>query len=441
MNLSLEEIIKASQAQLLHCKSKEGVFSLSTDSRNIDSSNIYLPLKGEKFDGHNFIKDALTKGAAGYFTNDKNIVEENAEFVLYVPDTLEAYLKIALFYKEKIKPMTVAITGSSGKTTTKEMMACVLGEEYKIHKSPLNYNNEVGLCQTLLSMPVGTEVVILEMGMRGLGEIELLSKYSRPDIAIVANTGSAHVGRLGSVQNIAKAKCEIAKHLHDEGFLFAHDTELIRKTNNFTGQTVYLGLGSKKLKNIKLHSDSSEFVYENQLYKLNVEGEHNIQNALFVINTALKLGMQPNKIATGLEKYKPIEKRWELSEIAGYKIINDSYNSNPEALKAAVATFLSTQKSPRVLVLGDMFELGKSERSYHKQIGEFLNEFDDVTLITVGNLAKFIAKTCDLKSVCFKDNEGVAQYILENIPAGTTMLFKASRSMKFEDIIKELSKK
>ena len=320
-------------------------------------------------------------------------------------------------------------------------MASVLAESYKIHKTALNHNNEVGQCQTILSMPEDTEVLILEMGMRGLGEIELLSKYSEPDIALIINTGTTHIGRLGTVRNIAKAKCEIAKYLHEEGLLIAHDTELIRKINKYKGHTLYVSLENKDLKDIKLHQNSSDFVYKNSKYTLNIEGKHNIQNALFVINTALRLGMSAEKIAAGLAKFKPIEKRWEVSEIGGLKIINDSYNSNPESLKAAVSTFLSTQEPPRWLVLGDMKELGKKERAYHKEIGEFLNQFDNLELITVGDLAKFIAASTIHKYKCFSDNKGVASFIKEHAPQGTKLLFKASRSMKFEEIIKELGKK
>lgn len=438
MKFTYEEIIKATNAQVLQCQNTSGTLSISTDSRNINLDNVYLPLKGEKFDGHDFIENAVDKGARGYFTSNKNLIFPKAKFILYVEDTLIAYLKLALYYKEKINPITIAITGSSGKTTTKEMMYSVASENYKVHKSLLNHNNEIGLCQTLLSMPKDTEVLVLEMGMRGLGEIELLSKYSKPDIAIIANTGTAHIGRLKNVKNIAKAKCEISTYLHKEGLLIAHDTELIKSVNKYEGNTLYINLNSPNLKNIKLNTNSSEFEYKNNNYKLNVEGEHNIQNALFVINVGLKLGITPEKIANGLKKYKPIEKRWEISEIAGYKIINDSYNSNPESLKAAVSTFLSTQPSPRVLVLGDMGELGTKEKLYHSEIGEFLNQFDNFELITVGSLAKYIAKSTNVCSKSFKENKNVAEYIKNNVPQGSVILFKASRFMKFEEIIKEL---
>lgn len=441
MKFKYEEIVKATDAEVLKCTNTNGVFRISTDTRNIYDTNVYIPLKGENFDGHDFIKDAVDKGVRGYFTSDKNLVFPDATFVLYVEDTLEAYLKLALYYKEKVRPITIAITGSSGKTTTKEMMASVMSQSFRVHKSPLNHNNEVGMCQTMLAMPSDTEVLILEMGMRGLGEIALLSKYSKPDIAVIVNTGTTHIGRLGSQKNIAKAKCEISQYLHPEGFLVAHDTELIRKNNTYEGQTIYTGLDSEKLRDICLEENSSSFVYKNYRYELNVEGKHNIQNALFVIEAGLKFGMPCDKIAQGLKEYKPIEKRWERIKLAGFNIINDSYNSNPESLKAAVSTFLSTRKSPRLLVLGDMGELGKGERRYHAEIGEFLNKFKDVSLITVGTLAKYIAQNTQHESESFRGNKGVADYILKNFKKGTNILFKASRSMKFEEIIEELNKK
>jgi len=438
MNFTYEEIVKITNAQVLQCQNTSGTFNISTDSRNINLNNVYLPLKGEQFDGHNFIKDAVDKGARGYFTSDKTLIFSQAKFILYVENTLIAYLKLALYYKEKINPITIAITGSSGKTTTKEMMASVMSENYKVHKSLLNHNNEIGLCQTLLSMPKDTEVLILEMGMRGLGEIELLSKYSKPDIAVITNSGTAHIGRLKTEKNIAIAKCEIAHSLHKEGILLAHDSELIKSVNKFGGDTIYVGLKSSNLKNVVLNQSSSEFEYKNNNYKLNVEGEHNIQNALFVINAGIRLGITPKKICMGLEKYRPIEKRWEISEVGCFKIINDSYNSNPESLKAAITTFLTTQSAPRALVLGDMGELGTKEKFYHKEIGEFLNKFENFELITVGNLAKLFVSETNQRYKSFRTNKDVAKYIKDNFEQNTVILFKASRFMKFEEIIKEL---
>lgn len=438
MKFTIDEIIKATGAIEIKCRSTAGTFAVSTDTRTISYNDIYLPLSGENFDGHDFIKTALDNGARGYFTSNKKLKFNDANIILYVENTLIAYLKLARYYKQKRNPVTIAITGSSGKTTTKEMMASVITQCYKTHKSQLNHNNEVGLCQTMLNMPADSEVLIIEMGMRGEGEIELLSTYSQPDIAVIVNTGTAHIGRLGSTENIAKAKCEITKSLHEEGLLIAHDTELIKKANKFKGQTIYTGLESKQLKILSMKKNSSEFEYRNCKFLLNEGGKYNIQNALFVIETAIRLGMPYEKIVEGLANYHPIGQRWEIEKIKNFKVINDSYNANPESVKAAMSAFLDLYPGEKYVVLGDMGELGKNEVSYHEEVGEFLSGFKNVKLITVGKLAKNIAEKTLHDSKSFTSNKGVAKYIFENIPEGTTILFKASRSMKFEQIIEEL---
>lgn len=440
MNLTIEEIILATKARVIGAVDNSLAYSISTDSRNVGEKQIYLPLKGEKFDGHDFIADALKSGAAGYFTDKHDIIFDNERLVLLVNDTKEAYLKIARFYKRKVNPITIAITGSSGKTTTKEMMYHIASEMFKTHKSILNHNNEIGLCQTLTSMEPDTQVLIVEMGMRGCGEIELLSEYAEPDLAIITNVGPAHIGRLGSLKNIAIAKCEIAKYLHKEGSLFALDDEMIKKYNKFKGKTFYFGLHSKNLKILELNTDGSSFIYKNQLYKLNLEGEHNIQNALPAIEVGLKLGMSSEAIAVGLEKFKPIEKRWEMEEVNGLKIINDSYNANPDSVKAALKTFLNLYKNPKVVVLGDMGELGKNEKIYHKEIGHFLDDYKYDYLITVGKLAKNIKPKNKINCKHFESNADAAHYITKKIKSGSNILLKASRSMKFEEIIEELKK-
>ncbi len=438
MKFTLDEIIKATEATVIKCTNKAGCFAVSTDTRTICIDDIYLPLKGEKFDGHHFVQQAMDKGARGYFTSKKRVKCSDAKIILYVKDTLVAYLKLARYCREKINPIVVAVTGSSGKTTTKEMIASVLQTSYKVHKSPLNHNNEIGMCQTILSQPQDCEVLILEMGMRGLREIKLLSKYSMPDIAVIVNTGSAHIGRLKTIENIAKAKCEITAGLHPEGVLYAHDSILIKNANKYKGSTIYLSLQMSGLKILTKTPDYSEFIFNDQKYILNVGGEHNIQDALYAICVGLKLGIQPEKIAKGLAEYRPIEKRWEVKEIGGYKIINDSYNANPESMKAALNTFLSLYEGKKVVVLGDMGELGENAAKYHRNAGKLINRYNDVSVVTVGELAKYITETCEHEAVSFADNKSAAKYIVENIPAGTLILFKASRSMKFEEIISEI---
>ena len=485
MKFSLEEILEATSAKILK---NEGVddltFTFSTDTRTIKEGEIYLPLNGENFDGEKFIDKALESGAVGFFITQNYTKNPTFQpkFVLQVENTLTAYLQLANFYRKKINPITVAVTGSSGKTTTKEMAFCVAGEKFKTHKSELNFNNEIGLCKTILSMPEGTEVLILEMGMRGLGEIELLSKYSEPDIAIIANVGTAHIGRLGSKENIAKAKCEIVKYMKENGTLIAHEDELIKKEliknspppqpfllpnrysidwvesflkgggsssqtiqpfNPSTFQPIYFSLDKVNILNRSI--GYSKFEYKNHEYELNIEGDYNIQNSLAVIEMGLKLGMDENDIASGLRKYSPIEKRWEVQELKGLKIINDSYNANPESMEAAIKTVLDVYTSPLLLVLGDMGELGKNEVDYHKKIGEFLakNIKQNVNVITVGKLANEITKVLNKNGIFsenFENNLQTSLYILDNVKIGTTIILKASRSMKFEEIIETVKK-
>lgn len=439
MKLSLSEIIKATKAQIVKAEDKIPEYGFSTDTRTIKNNQIYIPLKGENFNGEDFIENALNNGAIGYFTSDINKKYNNSEIILLVKDTKEAYLQIANFYKNKINPYTIAITGSSGKTTVKEMMYSVFQYAGETVKSILNHNNEIGLCQTISSITNTTKYLIVEMGMRGPGEIELLSKYSQPDIGVIVNSGSAHIGRLGSLLNIAKAKFEITTYLKDNGILIAHDNPLIRQINDNKHKTIYFSLNDKNLEIIQMNSASSSFRYKGIDYKLNIAGEHNIQNALSVIETALHSGISPQIIKKGLEEYSPIEKRWDITQIKGFNIINDSYNSNPESVKAALKTFLSFTPSPKTVILGDMGELGLNEEEYHYQTGKFLEQFDFDYLLTIGELAKLI-KPQNIKTIHFNSKKEIADFIKQKLPEKSNILLKASRFMKFEEIIEELNK-
>lgn len=437
MKFNIDEFIKVTGAKILHKTAAEGTFDVSTDTRKINAENskntVYLPLRGENYDGHNFIDKALENGARGYFTQEKYKVNKKADFVLYVENTLVAYLQLAKYIREKINPKVIAITGSSGKTTTKEMLSSVLETTFKTHKSKLNHNNEIGLCETMFSMPLDTEILVLEMGMRNLGEIQLLTSYSLPDAGIITNIGSAHVERLGNLRNIALAKCEIASNLKEDGLFIGQDSEILRENLKYQGKKVLTKLSD--CSNILIEIGKTEFDYDKNRYRLTVEGEHNIENALLVIEAAKWAGVSVENIKKGFLNYRPIEKRWEISDINGFTFINDSYNANPESMVAVLKTFLSVYKPPLAVVLGDMGELGKNEIAYHKKIGEFLSSYEGVTLLTVGELAKFISRASSLNSKHFDSKEECVKYIKNNLEPGTTVLLKASRVMKFEEII------
>ncbi len=430
--MKIKDLITATNAEVLKNIDENLDVRISTDTRTISRGDFYLPLKGASFDGEKFIPQALEKGAVGAFSTTD-------EGTLKVNNTLEAYLKLANYRRNQLNFKVVAITGSSGKTTTKELVASVLSERFKTFKTPLNHNNEIGFCQTIFEAPDNTEVLVLEMGMRGLGEIELLSKYSEPDITIISNVGTAHIGRLGSRENIAKAKCEIVKYQRGNIFI-AHNDELIKETVHFDGKKIFYSINDVKI--VEKSANYSKFEYKNNIYELNVGGDYNIENALSAINTGLELGMNIVEIQKGLKKYKPIEKRWETVNAGGFEIVNDSYNANPESMRAFVDTIFEHYKD-YTLVLGDMGELGNEEVTYHKELGKYINFHKllnkDCKILSVGNLSKNIT---DEISNCFSKHfntvEEVVVFIKNNLEKSTKLFLKASRSMKFEKIIEEL---
>ena len=442
MKLGIDEIIRATDAKIKVNTLKTDKCNISTDTRTIQKGDIYLPIKGVNFDGEKFCEEAILKGASGCFVSG-NKYPENAKIALQVENTLDAYMKIANFARKKYNPITLAITGSSGKTTTKEMIYAIVSKKFKTHKTFANHNNEIGFCQTVLSMPEDTRVLIIEMGMRALGEIELLSKYAEPDYSIIVNTGSAHIGRLGSLDNIARAKCEITEYQNPSGTLIAYDSGRLHKFINFNGEKIFFTI--KEAQILEKKPLYTKFVYKDKTYEINVEGDYNVENAIAAIEFSQKLKIPYDDIRRGLLSYRPIEKRWEVEEVNGLKFINDSYNANPESMKASVSTFVALYKNP-VVVLGNMGELGEDEIAFHKEVGDYIGHLDgkkQARFITVGDLARYTGEELakfgfDVKS--FDNNFETSRYILDNLDAGTTIFLKASRTMKFEEIIQTVKR-
>lgn len=436
MKLELEEIIKATSAKVLKNDIKTGKLNFSTDTRTIQKGDIFVPIKGETFDGENFIENALNNGAEAYFTRNEKVFD-NAKTVLQVKDTLVAYLECARLCRKKINPKVIGITGSSGKTTAKEMMYAIASEKFRTHKTDKNHNNEIGFCQTMFNMKEDTEVLIVEMGMRGFGEIELLSKYSEPDITIITNAGTAHIGRLGSKENIAKAKCEIVKYQNPNGTFVTEENPMVKKIVDFSGKKVFCTLADVEF--LEKTTDYTKFLYKGSEFEINVSGEYNVKDAIECIEAGFALGMNVEDIRNGLKKYKNIEKRFEEEIVSGFKIINDSYNANPDSMKGFVKNVVELYENP-VLVLGNMGELGENSAKYHAEIGEYINTLNktNITVLTVGELAKEInnAISVNINKKHFENTKDVSLYILANIDRRYTIFLKASRSEKFEDIIK-----
>ncbi len=444
MKLSVREILEATQADLVKGEDLSVEFYISTDTRTIKSNELFLPLKGENFDGHNFIKQAIDRDCGGYFLEKTyQQVDSPAEFVISVDNAHEAYLRVARFARRKINPKVIAVTGSSGKTSVKEFIYTVLSASFKTHKSKLNHNNEIGLCQTLLSMPESSQYAVIEMGMRATGEIGLLSEYSEPDVAIITNIGTAHIGRLGSIENIAKAKCEITSYLKESGLLLAYDDDLVKNSCTWQGKKLFYG---KDYEITCRQENMSGFYYKNEYYEVPAMGEYNVINAIAAIETGKYAGMDYESIKQGLLNYAPVESRGNVIHLSNsIKLIVDCYNANPDSVMASVDSLVKTCKNSKIiLILGDMAELGEYEQELHGKVGTFISKLPVSMLVTVGEKAKFAAhaaKSGSLQVESFLSNLEAAEFLQNNIDKNSILFFKASRCMKLEEIAAAIQQK
>ncbi|MCA1057075.1 UDP-N-acetylmuramoyl-tripeptide--D-alanyl-D-alanine ligase [Rossellomorea aquimaris] len=425
------------------------------DTRKIEQGNLFVPFKGENVDGHRFVRQAIENGATAALW-DKNVPDPPTDIpVLVVDDPLLALQSLANQYRHQLDLKVVGITGSNGKTTTKDMVASLLSTKYKVHKTQGNYNNHIGLPLTILALPEDAEVAVLEMGMSGFGEIELLSEISQPDAAIITNIGESHLQDLGSREGIAKAKLEIVKGLKKDGlFAYFGDEPLLKEgVKNISlnrietfgrseGNTIYP-------LNISMSNDGSHFetsLYSGETFFLPVLGQHNIHNALAAILIAKEFGVGIEGMKKGLESLELTKMRMEMSEgKKGEKIINDAYNASPTSMKAAVELVSELDGfEHKVLVLGDMLELGDQEEEFHLEIGRTIDPDKIQHVYTYGKLAGFIAKGAlerfpESRVHSYQDKQELSEELKKQIKGSELILFKASRGMKLEDIIDSLT--
>ncbi len=444
---------------------------ISTDSRTLrpGSGDFFLPIAGENFDGHAYLAAVFDQGAAGAFAQKDRLAKNpdwaNLPNLIVVDDTTQAYLAVARHHRRRMKARIVALTGSSGKTTTKEMLFRAFSEAARTQCTQKNFNNEIGVSQTLLSLQPDTDILIVEMGMRGLGEIGLLSRCAEPDLALVINVGPAHIGRLGSLENIAQAKCEIFEGLNPDtgiGLVNGDDALLLdtaRRVWHRQGMKGELDTYSlKEARNISTTpTGGMRFEYGKQAVELALPGEHMVSNALAVLKTGELLGLATDKLAQGLCAFQPAEGRWHREPLTGFEnvwIIDDAYNANPASMKASLAAFLGQDAAglKRFLVIGGMKELGDDAPEYHKALGEWLGTLGGIDgLFTVGEEGPWIAEAAREKAdfpvvhLAGSDDHALnAQSLIEslqrlNCPLKDALLFlKGSRAYRLEKLAEGL---
>ncbi|WP_026692975.1 UDP-N-acetylmuramoyl-tripeptide--D-alanyl-D-alanine ligase [Peribacillus kribbensis] len=432
------------------------VSGASIDSRKIGKGNLFVPFKGGRVDGHSFVKKALEDGAAAAFW-EEDVPNPPLELpIIVVEDSLTAIQELARSYRSDLDMKVIGVTGSNGKTTTKDMTASLLGTVYKVHKTSGNYNNHLGLPLTILSMDPDTEAAVLEMGMSSRGEIQFLSEMARPDIAIITNIGESHLLDLGSREGIAEAKLEILEGLKENGtFIYFGDEPLLANRPD-TGRP-YKAVSFGRSESNAVFPTYMENGQTETTYKINVLpdmeltlpvlGTHNVLNSLAAIAAAMELEVPAEKIREGLKSVVITGMRMEMAEGAnGETIINDAYNASPTSMKAAIeltegiAGFVH-----KYLVLGDMLELGPEETDFHYKIGELINPEAISKVFTYGELAGYIAKGArqrfsEQNVRSFTDKEALITELKQTVQKGDLVLVKASRGMELEAVVQELQK-
>jgi UDP-N-acetylmuramoyl-tripeptide--D-alanyl-D-alanine ligase len=424
------------------------------DSRKISKGNLFVPFQGEQADGHRYVEDAIKNGAAAALWQ-KNVPNPPTHLpILLVEDTLTAMQELARVYLKGLDVKVVGITGSNGKTTTKDMTAALLSLQYKVQKTEGNYNNHIGLPLTVLGLEEDTEVAILEMGMSGFGEIEFLSELANPDVVMITNIGEAHLQDLGSREGIATAKLEILAGLKHKGLLVYHGDEPLLRSRlaEYKGAAVFQTFGKGEGNDLFLISSQQtdqgsifSVNQSNQEFALPVLGTHNIMNAMAAMLTARYLGVSFDRMNEGFAYLKITHMRMELVEGAnGVRIINDAYNASPTAMRAAIELASNLQGyDHKVLVLGDMLELGPNEAEFHLEIGREINQEDIQFVYTYGRLGEKIAEGAKEKLgsdrvFAFTDKAELIEQLKSTIHSKSLVLVKASRGMRLEEVVTAL---
>jgi len=438
---------------------KAKVRGVGTDSRKLTEGSLFVPLIGEHFDGHAFAGEALQKGAAAVLWQRGRGQPPDGPHVL-VGDTLSALQQLAASYRRELSVRVVGITGSSGKTTTKDMVAAVLAAEWRVRKTQGNLNNHIGLPLTLLELDEETEIAVLEMGMSGFGEIALLSSIARPDAAVITNIGEAHLAQLGSREGIARAKFEIASGLKEGGLLVIPGDEpllaaLIEETKA-GGRFDIITFGQSGdshygLESVKVGAEGTEFSVRKangtvtEPFFVPLLGRHNAMNAVAAYALASRLGLGDSQFGEAIRRITPAGMRAETVRAAsGLTILNDAYNANPTSMKAAIRLLGELGGFRRkIAVLGDMLELGHDAERLHREIGRMIRPDVVERVYTYGTLAAYIAEECASRFPpgrvqSFADKEALAARLIAETGPGDVMLVKASRGMKMEDVVEAL---
>jgi UDP-N-acetylmuramoyl-tripeptide--D-alanyl-D-alanine ligase len=452
VNLTIEDLFNIPTAVIYNPDNYKNVTSVSIDSRVIKKNSLFVAIKGYRFDGHNFIKDAVKKGASAVVINEKNYRKHNSLEIpiITVKDTTLALGDLAKTWRKKLRTKIIGITGSAGKTTTKEMLSALLKEKYTVNKTIGNNNNHIGVPLTLFSTNNKHDFLVLELGTNHFGEIAYTSGIAQPNYALITNIGSSHLEFLKNKEGVLKEKIALFNStISQNGILFINNED--RLLNNcIKNYPKILSFGFQKDSDIIGNIDSYtndgrpviEVVYKNKTIAQTfpLYGEQNAKNYLAAASIALKLGLNKKQILNGTSKFKPVDKRLNVKRFKNFILIDDTYNANPESMRHAFELLPNIKLFNRkILILGDMFELGEQSKKLHEQLAAHIrkNKIDSVYMI--GKFMKYLNASLNkykINNLYFETRQELKKYLIRLDLSNSVILVKGSRGMRMEEFVK-----
>lgn len=448
---TIKDILEATGGKLIAGNENAQITEINTDTRVIRDGMLFVALIGDSFDGNNYVDQAVKAGAAGCVVSREVKADTN---LILVEDTTKALGQIAKYHKERFNVPFVGVTGSVGKTTTKDMISCALSARFNVLKTQKNFNNHIGLPLTLLRLKEEHQIGVVEMGMSGFGEIDYLASLAKPEVAVFTNIGLSHVEKLGSRENILKAKSEILDHLSEKGLVVycADDDMLVTLKGKTNHKYISYGIENKeaeyKAENISSNDTSTSFdiIFESKRYsaQIPVLGEHNVKNALAAFIVATHFGAEPEAVIEALKGFVPGQMRQNILHSGGITVINDCYNASPSSAEAGIKILNQLKGERKVAVLGDMLEMGDLSDYAHRLVGKYVVDFGVDFLVTVGKKSSVIAEGAiengfnPDNTMSFETNAQAIEFLDSFIKKGDIILVKASRSMKLEEISEHL---
>jgi len=452
IQITVKDIINVTKGKLIYGNENEICENFSRNTKEVKQGDIYIGFKGEVYDGGGFYEEAFSNGAKGCIINEiegLKLKEVENKFIIQVEDTVKAIGQIARYKREKYNIPVIAVTGSVGKTSTKDIIASVVSQKYKTLKTQANLNNHIGMPLTILSLK-DHEALVVEMGMNHFGELSYLTNIAKPTIAVITNVGTAHIGNLGSRENILKAKLEILEGLPKDGVVIINnDNDLLHKwqLENKKYNVITYGINNNSkyvAKEIKYTTTGSEYQLNGkESIKVPVGGEAFVYNSLAAISVGELLNIPIEKIQVGIKNFELTKMRLDVQKSSkGYTIINDCYNANYDSMKSAIEYLNSSKGNRKIAVLGDMLELGEFSQELHKKVGEEVAKNKIDILITVGKEANNIAETAKKNGInttyMFENNQKAITKLKEILEPKDVVLVKASNSMNFKEIVSNI---